>query len=71
MAINFDEVYNTVHEIQTKVDELLSIVDLAKVGKVVIEQVGEFNFTTAQKTALKDKYSSLKSEISGLFQELP
>jgi hypothetical protein len=71
MAIDFDEVYNSLHNIQTKVDRMLSIVDLAKEAKVVVNDVGTFNFTTAQKTDLKNLYESLKSELVILFGALP
>ncbi len=72
MAINFGEVFNTLHdEIQTKVTELLRIAHLAKEAKVTVNEVGEFPFTVAQKMALKDKYISLKDEMTQLFKTLP
>ena len=71
MPINFNEVYDTVHEIQTKVDELLQIVRLAKTAKVTVDRVGEFDFTQTQKDALKSNYDSLKTELVDLFQNLP
>ena len=71
MAIDFDKVFKTAEEIHEKTGELLAITDLARIGAVVVEQVGTFQFTTAQKTALKGKYDSLKAEIATLWQDLP
>lgn len=71
MPIDFDEVFHTVEEIHEKVGELLIITELARIGAVVVEQVGTFRFTAAQKTALKNRYNSLKAELVGLFGGLP
>lgn len=71
MAINFDEVHNSLFNIQIRVSKMLEIVDLARSPQVAVEHVGTFNFTTAQKTALKVEYESLKAEIANLFGELP
>ncbi len=72
MAINFGEVFNTLHDgIQTKVTELLRIAHLAKEAKVTVDEVGEFPFTVPQKKALNDKYNLLKTEIKTLLGKLP
>lgn len=71
MAIDFDEVFKTAEKIQEKTDELVEITRLARIAAVVVERVGTFHFTVAQKTALKSKYDSLKAEITILWQLLP
>ena len=71
MAIDFNEVFHTAEEMHGKVSDLLVIVELARIGAVAVEQVGTFKFTVAQKTALKNKYNSLKAELINLYQALP
>jgi len=71
MAIDFDQVFHTVEEIHEKTGDLLAITQLARIGAVVVEQVGTFQFTVVQKMALKDKYNSLKADLVNLFGNLP
>lgn len=71
MAIDFGEVFESLHNIQTEFDKIMRIANLAKQGKVVVDNVGTFNFTTAQKNALKNEYERLKVNINNYFGELP
>lgn len=71
MPIDFNEVFRTAEEITEKTQELLEITRLARTAAVIVDQVGVFQFTTAQKTALKNRYDSLKAEITTLWQNLP
>lgn len=71
MAIDFGVVLNKVTEIQGKVGDLYKVVGIAKDGAVSIPTIGNINFTTAQKTALVNKYNSIKGDLTTLFSQLP
>lgn len=71
MAINFNEVFESLHSIQTKIDEIRQISQVASDGGVTVPYIGLIEFTTAQKTTLKDEYDALKAEIGTLWQGLP
>ncbi len=71
MPINFNEVYESLYNIQDKVSRMMLIVQLAKKGECVVDNVGTFTFTVAQKTMLKNQYLSLKAEIKTFWETLP
>ena len=71
MAIDFDEVYETLHSIQTKIDDIMRVVYTANAGKVTVPCIGDIEFTAGQKTILRNEYNSLKAEIATLWQGLP
>lgn len=71
MAINFNEIFETLHEIQTKIDRMVMVVQIAKEEKCSVEVIGDISFTLAQKAMLKNEYLILKSEVETLWQTLP
>lgn len=71
MVIDFDEVFETLHEIQTKIDRMVMVVQIAKEEKCSVEVIGDIDFTLAQKAMLKNEYLILKSEVETLWQSLP
>jgi len=71
MAIDFDEIFRTMEEIHEKTGDLLAITERARTAAGIVNHVGVFQFTVAQKTDLKDKYNSLKAELVSLFGNLP
>jgi hypothetical protein len=71
MAIDFGEVFESLHAIQTKIDEIRQIAQVASDGGVTVPYIGLIEFTPAQKTVLKDEYDALKAEIGTLWQGLP
>lgn len=71
MPINFNEVFESLHSIQTKIDEIRQIAQVASDGGVTVSYIGLIEFTTAQKNTLKDEYDDLKAEIATLWQSLP
>ena len=71
MPINFNEVFESLHLIQTKIDSIKSIVQVASDGGVGVPHIGHIEFTTAQKTTLKAEYDDWKAKIVALWQGLP
>lgn len=71
MAIDFNEVFESLHSIQTKIDEIRQVVQTASDGGVSVPYIGLIEFTTAQKTTLKNQYDNKKAEIATLWQSLP
>ncbi len=71
MAINFNEVFESLHSIQTKIDEIRQIAQVASDGGVIVPYIGLIEFSPAEKTILKDTYDDLKAEIAALWQGLP
>lgn len=71
MAINFNEVFDSLHSIQTKIDEIRQVAQTASDGGVTVPYIGLITFTTAHKNILKGEYNDLKDEIATLWQGLP
>jgi len=71
MAIDFDEVFETLHSLQIKIDEIRAIVKLASDGGITVPYIGDINLTAAQKNILKTEYDSLKVEVATIWQSLP
>lgn len=71
MPINFNEVFESLHSIQTKIDGIRQVVQTASDGGVIVPYIGLIEFTTAQKNILKGEYNDLKDEIATLWQGLP
>lgn len=71
MAIDFNEVFESLHSIQTKIDSIRQIAKIASDGGITVPYIGDMVLTTAQKTILKNEYDSLKAEIATLWQSLP
>ncbi len=67
MAIDFNEVFESLHSIQTRMDSIKSIAQVASDGGVDVPHIGLIEFTTAQKSTLKDEYNALKDEITTLW----
>ena len=71
MAIDFNEVFETLHSLQIKIDEIRAIAKLASDGGVTVPYIGDINLTAAQKNVLKAEYDNLKAEVATLWGNLP
>ena len=71
MAIDFDAVLKTVHDLQGKVNDLFNLVGTAREAKFTNKELGEVLFTTEQKQTLVEKYKTLKTDIMTVVRELP
>lgn len=77
MAIDIDKARQTIAEIQSYLHEMGKVLKEAKKGKISesLDISGfdstSFNYSNAQKQALKDKYTYLKDIVEDLFSTLP
>ena len=71
MAVDFDAALATGYAVSEKVDELMSLIRLAKEGKVDGGRLGGINLTTAQKQTLVSDYTTVKSALQAEYQKLP
>lgn len=71
MAIDYEAVFETLHEIQTKVDEMVVVVGLVNDGGYAVPELGFIDFSVGEMGSLKSAYSSKKSDLATLYADLP
>ena len=71
MAIDFQQTFETIHDLQDKVDELVRLAKFARDSIISTDYFGDTPLTTEQKQALLQKYQELKSELTALYNQLP
>ena len=69
--IDFDVLFQTLHDIQTKIDTMISLARIAQESKVTVQFVGDIVFTAGQQQILVDQYATLKAKLATLYQQLP
>lgn len=70
-SVNFDQLFQTLHDLQTKIDTMVGLARLAQEGKITVPFVGDITFTADQRQALVQQYLALKAELAVLYQQLP
>lgn len=71
MAIDFDAVFETLHDIQTKIDEMVIVVNLVKDGGCTVPVLGFIAFSADEINALQNSYLAKKAELTILYGDLP
>lgn len=71
MAIDLEATLETILSICRKANEMQRVVQAAVTDKVMVPGLGDINFTSAQRTTLVTKYTTLKSELATLYGDLP
>ena len=71
MAIDYQAISETIHAMQKRLNDLHSLVRVGTEGKVVVDLIGDIEFTATQKQALVAKYNEVKAELVTLFGQLP
>ena len=71
MAIDYDAVFETLHDIQSKVDEMVTVVNLVKNSGYVVPSLGFLPFSTDEINTLKNSYFAKKTELAILYGDLP
>ncbi len=70
MPIDLNVVRNNLYDARTIIDKMMSLVDQAIIGKLIIDTI-EITFTLAQKQAMVDRYSILKTNLINKVNVLP
>ncbi len=70
MPIDLNVVRNNLYDARTIIDKMMSLVDQAIIGKLIIDTI-EITFTLAQKQAMVDRYSTLKTNLINKVNVLP
>ena len=71
MALDIDAAIDTAYALESNISEMVSILRVYKEGKISIQEIGDVEFSTAQKQILADKYVTLKSNLQTLYSQLP
>lgn len=69
--IDFDQLYQSLHDMQTTIGTISQLAIVAKEGKVTVVGVGDIVFTPEQRQSLVQQYLVLKAELAILYQQLP
>ncbi len=71
MAIEVDEVLETVHALESEINEMVDLLRIYKANKVDVKGVGEIIFTDTQKQSIESEYLNSKSRLVDSFKQLP
>lgn len=71
MAVDLEQARKDIGDFLVKAHEVEAILVTALAGKVAVKTIGDITFTSAQKQALLDAYTSAKGEAEAIWTLLP